>query len=154
MVPSISPTAGNTLVTVSPLPPPPAQPAAVDTLLTPRTAAALRDRTNIAGTCKQDMRALLGRISASQPLVPTQLVHEIPDDVPWRHYIARQKECQQIVGSGIVQAYLEFLPEIRDPNRGRQFRLDFVFVNVERVRTQLHPGATRRKDAKPIYTTV
>ena len=99
------------------------------------------------------MRVLLDRISASQPRDPMQLVHEIPDSVPWRHYIARHAECQRIVGSGIVRAYLEFLPEIRDPNRGGQLRLDYVFENLEGVRCQLHPGG-KSKDAKPIFTSV
>ena len=136
---------------VIPLPQAGAAPAAANTLLTPQAAAALRARTNIAGTCKKEMRALLDRISASQPLDPTQLVHEIPADVSWKHYIARHAECQRIVGSGIVRAHLEFLPGIRDPNRGGQLRLDFVFENVEGIRCQLHPGG-RGKDARPIYT--
>ena len=130
-----------------------AAPAAVNTLLTPQAAADMRAQTRIAGTGKKEMRALLDRISASQPLDPTQLVHEIPAGVPWRHYIARHAECQRIVGSGIVRAHLEFWPGIRDPNRGGQLRLDFVFENVEGVRCQLHPGG-RGPDAKPIFTLV
>ena len=130
-----------------------AAPAAVNTLLTPQAAADMRAQTRIAGTGKKEMRALLDRISASQPLDPTQLVHEIPADVSWRHYIARHAECQRIVGSGIVRAHLEFWPGIRDPNRGGQLRLDFVFENVEGVRCQLHPGG-RGPDAKPIFTLV
>ena len=54
-------------VTPPPLPPPPqeggAASAAVNTLLTPQTAADLKARTNIAGTSKKDMRALLNQIS-------------------------------------------------------------------------------------------
>ena len=123
--------------------------AAVNTLLTPRTAADLKVRTNTAGTAKKEMCALLNRISESQPRAPTQLVHEIPAGVPWRHYIARHAECEQIVGSGIVRAHLEFLPEIRDLNRDGQLRLDYVFENRDGIRCQLHPG---NKDAKPIFT--
>ena len=145
----------STPVTVPP--PPPLQvgtaPAAVNTLLTRETAAEMRARTNIAGTCKKDMRALLDEVSANQPTNPTQLIHEIPADVPWRHYIARQTEWQRIIGNGIIRAHLEFLPEIRDPNRGGQLRLDFVFVNVDGTRCQLHPGG-KGKDAKPIFTAV
>ena len=157
MPPSASTTAGNIPVTPPPLPPPPqeggAASAAVNTLLTPRTAADLKARTNIAGTSKKEMRALLNQISESQPRAPTQLVHEIPAGVPWRHYIARHADCEQIVGSGIVRAYLEFLPEIRDPNRDGQPRLDYVFENLEGFRCQLHPGG-KGKDAKPIFTSV
>ena len=138
-------------------PPPPLQggaaPAAVNTLLTPETAAKMRARTNIAGTCKKDMRALLDQISDNQPTNPTQLIHEIPADVSWRHYIARHTEWQRIIGNGIIRAHLEFLPEIRDPNRGGQLRLDFVFENVDGTRCQLHPGG-KGKDAKPIFPAV
>lgn len=157
MPPSASTTAGNIPATPPPLPPPPqeggAASAAVNTLLTPRTAADLKARTNIAGTSKKDMRALLNQISESEGNAPTQLVHEIPAGVPWRHYIARHADCEQIVGSGIVRAYLEFLPEIRDPNRDGQPRLDYVFENLEGFRCQLHPGG-KGKDAKPIFTSV
>ena len=157
MLQSASSTAGNIPVTPPPPPPPPqeggAASAAVNTLLTPRTAADLKARTNIAGTGKREMRALLNQISESQPRAPTQLVHEIPADVPWRHYLARHADCKQIVGSGIVRVYLEFLPEIRDPNRDGQPRLDYVFENLEGFRCQLHPGG-KGKDAKPIFTSV
>ena len=133
--------------------PPPPPPAAVNALLTPRTAANLRASTNIATTCKKDMRAYLDQVSASQPRDPWQMVWNIPDDVEWRHYIARHPECQRIVGTGIVRAELEFLPHIRDPKRGGQLRLDYVFENRERVRCQLHPG-NKAKDALPIFTDV
>ena len=99
------------------------------------------------------MRALLDEVSANQPTNPTQLIHEIPADVSWRHYIARHTQWQQIIGNGIIRAHLEFLPEIRDPNRGSQLRLDFVFENVDGTRCQLHPGG-KGKDAKPIFTAV
>ena len=136
---------------VIPLPQAGAAPAAVNTLLTPQAAADLRAQTRIPGTGKKEMRALMDQISASQPKDPTQLVHEIPADVSWKHYIARHAECERIVGGGIVRAHLEFFPGIHDPNRGGQLRLDFVFENVEGIRCQLHPGG-RGKDARPIYT--
>ena len=93
------------------------------------------------------------QIAAEQPRDPTQLVHKIPADVSWGHYIARHAEWQQIIGSGIVRAHLEFLQHTRDSNRGSQLRLDFVFENLEGVRCQLHPG-DKGKDAKPIFSTV
>ena len=119
------------------------------TLLTPRTAQNIRDRSTIPTTSKKDMRAFLDWVSESHGLRPTELVHDIPDDVPWRHYVAKQAEWQKIIGSGIIRAQLEFLPGIKDPNRG-QPRLDFVFVNAEGVRCQLHPG-NKGKDANPIF---
>ena len=57
------------------------------------------------------------------------------------------------------QAYMErvkrssSLPEIRDPNRGGQLRLDYVFENLDGVRCQLHPG-NKSKDAIPIFNEV
>ena len=79
-----------------PQPPPPhtqgAATAAVHTLLTPRAAANLRSRPNIAGTGKKDLRAFMDEISTSQTRDPNQLVWDIPEEVPWRHYIARQPD--------------------------------------------------------------
>ena len=129
---------------------PPAPAAAVNTLLTPRTAEEIRTSTRIAGTCKKEMRAFLDATSYSQPRDPAVMAFDIPANVSWKHYIARHPECKRIVGSGITKAQLMFLPEIRDPNRGGQLRLDYVFENLEGVRCQLHPG-NKGKDAKPIF---
>ena len=140
--------------------PPPAPPlqavvqaAAVNTLLTPQTAEELRTSTRIAGTGKKAMRAFLDATSASQPLDPDVLAFDIPDDVSWKHYIARHPNSNRIVGSGITRAQLMFLPEIRDPNRGGQLRLDYVFENLDGVRCQLHSG-NKGKDAIPIFRQV
>ena len=78
------------------------------------------------------------------------MAFDIPADVSWKHYIARHPEWKRIVGIGIARAQLMFLPEIRDPNRGGQPRLDYVFENLEGVRCQLHPG-NKGKDATPIF---
>ena len=63
----------NTAKDTPPPPPPPqenVQAAAVNTLLTPRTAEEIRTSTRIAGTCKKDMRAFLDETSNSQPRDP------------------------------------------------------------------------------------
>ena len=60
----------------------------------------------------------------------------------FRLAVAMTSYCSQIS--------LMFLPEIRDPNRGGQLRLDYVFENLEGVRCQLHPG-NKGKDATPIF---
>ena len=99
------------------------------------------------------MRAFLNETSASQPRDPHVLAFDIPAHVSWKHYIARHPDCQRIVGSGITKAQLMFLFEIRDPNRGGQLRLDYVFENLEGERCQLHPG-NKGKDAKPIFRQV
>ena len=136
-------------------PPPPPLPenmqaAAVNTLLTPRTAKGIRTSTRIAGTCKKDMRAFLDETSNSHPLDPDVMAFDIPAHVSWKHYIAKHPDCERIVGSGIVRAQLMFLPEVRDPNRGGQLRLDYVFENRDGVRCQLHPG-NKSKCAAPIF---
>ena len=96
------------------------------------------------------MRAFLDQTSNSQPKEPPVLAFDIPADVSWKHYIARHADCERIVGSGITRAQLMFVPEVRDPNRGGQLRLDYVFENLEGVRCQLHPG-NKAKDATPIF---
>ena len=101
----------------TPPPPPPlqenVQAAAVNTLLTPRTAEQIRTSTRIAGTCKKEMRAffILDATSNSQPRDPHVFAFDIPADVSWRHYIARHPQSTQIVGSGITRAQLMLLPE-------------------------------------------
>ena len=97
------------------------------------------------------MRAFLNATSRSQPLDPDVFACDIPANVSWKHYIARHAECTRIVGSGITRAQLMFVPDVRDPNRGGQLRLDYVFENVEGVRCQLHPEY-KSKDAAPIFT--
>ena len=120
------------------------------TLLTPRTAQNIRDRSPIPTRAKKDMRAFLDRVAGSHGARPTQLVHDIPDDVPWQHYVATHRDWRRIIGSGIVSAQLEFLAHTTDPNRDGQLRLDYVFVNAEGLRCQLHPG-NKAKDAQPRF---
>ena len=128
-------------------------PAAVNTLLTPRTAKAIRTSTRIPGNCKKEMRAFLDATSNSQPRDPQVFEFDIPADISWKHYIARHRESKRIVGSGITRAQLMFVPEVHDPNRNRQLRLDYVFENLEGVRCQLHPG-NKGKDAAPIFKQI
>ena len=68
-----------------------------------------------------------------------QMLQALPADVSWKHYIAQHPECTRIVGSGITRAQLMFVPDVHDPNRGGQLRLDYVFENLEGVRCKLHP---------------
>ena len=112
----------------------------INILLSPRTAQDIRSSTRIAGTCKKEMRAFLDETSNSHPLNPNILAFDIPAEISWKHYVARHPDWKRIVGTGITKAQLRFLSEIRDPNRGGQLRLDYVFENLEGVRCQLHPG--------------
>ena len=81
------------------------------------------------------------------------MVFDIPAEIHWQHYIARQDDYQRIIGSGITRAQLTFIPHVRDPNRNGQLRLDYVFENLDGWRCQLHPG-NRSKDAKPIFNQI
>ena len=101
-------------------------------------------------SCKKEMRAFLDATSDSQPRDPNVFAFDIPANVSWKHYIARHAECTRIVGSGITRAQLMFVPDVHDPNRGGQLRLDYVFENRDGVRCQLHPGH-KAKSAKPIF---
>ena len=106
--------------------------------------------TRIAGTGKKQMRAFLDATSRAHPRDPDVLAFVIPANVSWKHYIARHAECGRIVGSGITRAQLMFVPNVHDPNRDGQLRLDYVFENLEGVRCQLHPG-NKGKDATPLF---
>ena len=97
------------------------------------------------------MRAFLDATSRAHPRDPDVLAFDIPANVSWKHYIARHADCGRIVGSGITRAQLMFVPDVHDPNRGGQLRLDYVFENLEGVRCQLHPG-NKSKDAAPLFT--
>ena len=46
-----------------------------------------------------------------------------------------------------------FVPDVHDPNRDGQLRLDYVFENLEGVRCQLHPG-NKGKDAALIFNKI
>ena len=97
------------------------------------------------------MRAFLDATSRAHPRDPDVFAFDIPANVSWRHYIARHAECTRIVGSGITRAQFMFVPDVHDPNRDGQLRLDYVFENREGVRCQLHPG-NKSKDAAPLFT--
>ena len=76
---------------------------------------------------------------------------DIPEEIHWQHYVAKQADYQRIIGSGITRAQLMFIPHVRDPNRKGQLRLDYTFENNDGLRCQLHPG-NRGKCAQPIFT--
>ena len=138
-----------------PAPPPeePIQEAAINILLSPRTAQDIRSSTRIAGTRKKEMRAFLDETSNSHPLNPNILAFDIPAEISWKHYVARHPDWKRIVGTGITKAQLMFLHNVHDPNRGGQLRLDYVFENLDGERCQLHP-ANKSKSAQPIFRPI
>ena len=68
---------------------------------------------------------------------------------PWREYLALHENAVVIIASGITHAVAEFI-DVRDPNRGGQARLDFVFYRADGSYCRLHPGITKSHDAKPV----
>ena len=121
-------------------------------MLTCSDAEILRSNSSKCNSgVKQKMRKFLDDVAISQPTIPSKLVWEFPEYLPWKQYIVHHKHYAEIVGGGLVRAALEFLPGDPDHNRRNQLRLDFVFENVDGVHCRLHPGNTA-KDAKPIFT--
>ena len=70
----------------------------------------------------------------------------------WRRYIACHENAYDIIGAGVTHARAEYIPQTRDSNRGCQERLDFVIYRTDGSTCRLHPGKTRRNDAKLIYS--
>ena len=70
---------------------------------------------------------------------------------PWRSYVACHEDAQAIIGTGITLARAEFIAGTRDPNRGGQQRLDFLFYRTDSSYCRLHPGPKKRGDAQPVF---
>ena len=62
---------------------------------------------------------------------------------PWRSYVACHEDAHAIIGSGIALAMAEFIEGTKDPNRGGQPRLDFVFHRTDGTYCRLHPGSNK-----------
>ena len=50
---------------------------------------------------------------------------------PWRSYVACNENAHAIIGSRVTLAMAEFIDGTKDPNRGRQPRLDFVLYRTD-----------------------
>ena len=71
----------------------------------------------------------------------------------WIPYVAAHASCDEIVGPGIIHAMARFLSlqiAPRDPNRGGAPRCDFCFIRRDGSVCRLHPGKTRKEDARLI----
>ena len=71
----------------------------------------------------------------------------------WIPYVAAHASCDEIVGPGITHAMARFLPPemaSRDLNRGGAPRCDFCFIRRDGSVCRLHPGKTRKEDARLI----
>ena len=83
-------------------------------LLDSAHAKQLRETTSSHGLRKA-MRAEQERLQALG-VVNTSIAID-SDRVPWMRYIAHHKECDKIIGKGIVQFVAQFMPKVSDPNR-------------------------------------
>ena len=71
----------------------------------------------------------------------------------WREYIAKHERSEDIVGPGVVSMKAERVPDTPDPNRHGQNRLDFWVRRLDGTAVRLHPGTSRRSDAKIVFVS-
>ena len=80
------------------------------------------------------------------------LVETLPSNLPWRRYIAKHAEGEALIGNvGVLDFKLQWFhdePDYADPDRRGLSRLDYVLVQADGTGWRLHPGGTRRRDAK------
>ena len=67
----------------------------------------------------------------------------------WKLYIANHKLAPDLIGPGVKAFTVEFIEGTKDPNRGGRPRLDLVIRHSNNAYWRLHPGSTRKNDAKP-----
>ena len=70
---------------------------------------------------------------------------------PWREYLATHPMAAELVGPGVTSFVFQEIADTRDPNRGGLPRVDFLVHRADGSAYRLHPGKTRRQDAKPHY---
>ena len=92
-------------------------------------------------------RDALNRISAS----PTRDSVLLDDVFPWMQYVAAHRQAFDIIGPGITRAMAMWKPRTNDNNRGGAERLDLHFFREDGTVCRVHPGGTRRGDARLIF---
>ena len=80
--------------------------------------------------------------------VQANLTTEWPN---WKLYIASHKQAAELIGPGVKAFTAELIDGTKDPNRGGRLRLDLVIRHTDNAYWRLHPGSTRKTDAKPRY---
>ena len=70
---------------------------------------------------------------------------------PWREYLATHPMAAELVGPGVTSFVFQEIADTRDPNRGGLPRVDFLVHRADGSAYRLHPGKTRKQDAKPHY---
>ena len=127
--------------------PPPSQ-----RIFTLGQAATIRKAGPDKDQIHSQMRETLVQVrGAEMDMEPEVLVRDVPDDTPWREYIATHKEWRAIIGPGITHFSLQFFLDQPDANVFGQLRCDFVAQQCGRVVCRLHPGHTSKSDAHVLY---
>jgi len=111
---------------------------------------AIRDAEN-AFTPKKALRSLardaLNAFADAQHDGPTCL-----DELfPWKAYLASHARGEMVVGEGIIRAVVDQIKDVKDPNRGRRPRTDFIFYRVDGSAYRAHPGTKPKNDSAPVY---
>ena len=70
---------------------------------------------------------------------------------PWREYLATHPMAAELVGPGVTSFVFQEIADTRDPNRGGLPRVDFLVHRADGNAYRLHPGTSRKQDAKPHY---
>ena len=131
---------------------PDADGASEHVLLTLNDLPQLRQRgQGLLGVLHDEARAFTDKFAnADHEAIGVQadLTTEWPN---WKLYIANHKLAPELIGPGVKAFTVEFIDGTKDPNRGGRPRLDLVIRRTDNAYWRLHPGSTRKTDAKPRF---
>ena len=94
-----------------------------------------------------EARALLNSHADAPPTSPVDVSVAWQN---WRSYVASHAEGPAIVGAGIAKVTVESVANTKDSNRQNKNRTDFFFHRVDGSAARVHPGSTRKTDAKVV----
>ena len=121
-------------------------------LLTLNDLPELRQRGHgLLGVLHDEARAFTNKFAnADHEAIGVQA--NLTTDWPnWKLYIANHKLATELIGPGVKAFTVEFIDGTKDPNRGGRPRLDLVIRHTDNAYWRLHPGSTRKTDAKPKF---
>ena len=119
----------------------------LEVLLDRERAQQLRQETTNKG-CRKAMRNELNRIASAEDKTPTTLSFPLDcREVPWMEYLAHHEKNNEIIGTGIVRFVAQFMPNITDPNRRHQLRLNFIAQRSTGECVMMHLGSKAGQDA-------
>ena len=110
--------------------------------------AAMRPRRNLQQLARDALNAI------AEAGVHSTANTNLDEWFPWREYIACHAKAPVIIGAGVTHAVAKFIDGTRDGNRDGQARLDFFVYRSDGTYCRLHPGSTRKLDAKLVFGTV